>query len=221
MTHHVVATMTKTFIVTGANTGIGKITARELAKRGAHVILACRSKRQDPAGDRRDQARDRQRQGRVRAARSRAISRRSGRCAEALLARNMPIHGLINNAGLAGQRGTTKDGFELTFGTNHLGHYLFTRCSSIGSSRRARRASSTSSSKSHYAAKSIDWDALQQPTKTVTGAPRVRGLEARERAVHEGARAPPRGHAASRRTRCTPASSRPTSGAASRRRSAG
>ena len=48
-------------------------------------------------------------------------------CAESLLARDIPIHGLINNAGLAGRRGLTKDGFELTFATNHLGHYLFTR----------------------------------------------------------------------------------------------
>ena len=43
-----------------------------------------------------------------------------------LLDRAPEIHLLINNAGLAGQRGLTKDGFELAFGVNHLGHFLFT-----------------------------------------------------------------------------------------------
>ena len=45
---------------------------------------------------------------------------------ETLLAQ-APIHVLVNNAGLAGSRGQTKDGFELAFGTNHLGHFLFTQ----------------------------------------------------------------------------------------------
>jgi NAD(P)-dependent dehydrogenase (short-subunit alcohol dehydrogenase family) len=153
----------KNFIITGANTGIGKVTAKALAERGAHVILACRSlaKTQpvlDEIGsnaeflelDLADLASVR-------------------RAADELLAKNIPIHGLINNAGLAGQRGTTKDGFELTFGTNHLGHYLFTRLllDRIKSSGAARIVNV--SSQSHYDAKQIDWEALRAPTKTPTG----------------------------------------------------
>lgn len=153
----------KNFIITGANTGIGKVTAKSLAERGAHVILACRSlaKTQpvlDEIGsnaeflelDLADLASVR-------------------RAADELLAKNIPIHGLINNAGLAGQRGTTKDGFELTFGTNHLGHYLFTRLllDRIKSSGAARIVNV--SSQSHYDAKQIDWEALRAPTKTPTG----------------------------------------------------
>ena len=157
----------KTFIVTGANTGIGKVTALELAKRGAHVILACRSaEKTQPVID--------------------EIKRETGndhiefvqldlgdlasvrRCAEELLARKEPIHGLINNAGLAGQRGTTKDGFEIQFGTNHLGHYLFTRLllDRLKQSGHARIVNVAS--QSHYSAKGIDWDALQKPTRTTT-----------------------------------------------------
>ncbi|HEY1816857.1 MAG TPA: SDR family oxidoreductase [Kofleriaceae bacterium] len=153
----------KNFIITGANTGIGKVTAKSLAERGAHVILACRSlaKTQpvlDEIGsnaeflelDLADLASVR-------------------RAADELLAKDIPIHGLINNAGLAGQRGTTKDGFELTFGTNHLGHYLFTRLllDRIKSSGAARIVNV--SSQSHYDAKQIDWEALRAPTKTPTG----------------------------------------------------
>jgi dehydrogenase/reductase SDR family protein 13 len=158
----------KTFIVTGANTGIGKITARELARGGAHVILACRSeaktaqvideiRREIPGAKLEYVHLDLGDLASVRA------------CAEAIRARGTPIHGLINNAGLAGARGLTKDGFELTFGTNHLGHYLFTRLlldriKEAGSARIVNVAS-----KSHYRARGIDWDSVKQPTKTVTG----------------------------------------------------
>ncbi len=81
---------------------------------------------------------------------------------------DLQIHGLINNAGLAGQRGQTKDGFELAFGTNHLGHYLFTRLllDRLKATPGARIINV--SSKSHYQAKGIDWDAVHRPTKTVT-----------------------------------------------------
>ena len=159
--------MAKTFIVTGANTGIGRITATELAKQGGHVILACRSK------DKTEKVLEEIRAA-VPGANVEFVHLDLGdlasvrACAKALLDRNVPIHGLINNAGLAGQRGQTKDGFEVQFGTNHLGHYLFTRLllDRIIDSGPARIINVSSAS--HYQAKRIDWDALQKPTRTVT-----------------------------------------------------
>lgn len=157
----------KTFIVTGASSGIGKITARELAKRGAHVIVACRSvAKAQPVVD--ELVKD------TGNAKIELVELDLGdlasvrRCAEQLLARNTPIHGLVNNAGLAGQRGTTKDGFEIQFGTNHLGHYLFTRLllDRIKTSGPARIINVASDS--HYSAKQIPWTALREPTKTRT-----------------------------------------------------
>jgi NAD(P)-dependent dehydrogenase (short-subunit alcohol dehydrogenase family) len=158
---------TKTYVITGANTGIGKVTAHELARRGAHVILACRSaEKTAPVIEdiKRETSNDQ----------IEYVSLDLGdltsvrRCAEQLLARGTPIHGLINNAGLAGQRGTTKDGFELAFGTNHLGHYLFTRLllPRLEASGPARVVNVASDA--HYSAKLIDWDALRKPTRTTT-----------------------------------------------------
>jgi dehydrogenase/reductase SDR family protein 13 len=158
----------KTFIVTGANTGIGKVTAKELARRGAHVVLACRSKDKT-------------------AAVIEEIQRDTGTttaeyvhldlgdlasvraCAEAIAARNLPIHGLINNAGMAGSKGLTRDGFELTWGVNHLGPYLFTRLllDRVKQAGQARIVNVASAS--HYNATGIDWDALKQPTRSATG----------------------------------------------------
>jgi len=158
----------KTFIVTGANTGIGKVTAKELARQGAHVILACRSKdkteaviaelKRDTGNDKIEfVALDLGDLASVRA------------CAKELLARDIPIHGLINNAGLGGARGLTKDGFELQFGTNHLGHYLLTRLllDKIKQTPGARIVNVAS--KAHYQARQIDWDVLNKPTRTVSG----------------------------------------------------
>lgn len=158
----------KSFLVTGANSGIGKVTALELARAGGRVILAGRSQpkteaviaeiaQQVPGAKLEFVALDLGDLASVRAA------------AEAILARDQAIDVLINNAGLAGSRGLTKDGFELTFGTNHLGPYLFTRLLLDRIKRSGAARIVNVASASHYQAKTIEWDAVRQPTKSVTG----------------------------------------------------
>jgi NAD(P)-dependent dehydrogenase (short-subunit alcohol dehydrogenase family) len=155
-------------VVTGANTGIGRPTAERLAARGARVVLACRSEeRTRPVLDA------------IAAAGGQAEfvpldlgDLASVRAASArILAMDRPLDVLLNNAGLAGTRGQTKDGFELAFGTNHLGHFALTMLL-LPALRRARSARIVNvSSKAHYDAKGIDWDALRRPTKAITGLP--------------------------------------------------
>jgi retinol dehydrogenase 12 len=157
----------KTFVITGANTGIGKVTALELARHGAHVILACRSKDKTAAVI--DEIkRDTGNQNVEFVALDLGDLASVRMCAKELLDRKIAIHGLVNNAGLAGVRGTTKDGFEVQFGTNHLGHYLFTRLllDRIAESGPARIINVASAS--HYQAKGIDWSALREKTRTRT-----------------------------------------------------
>ncbi len=78
---------------------------------------------------------------------------------------------LINNAGLAGQRGLTKSGFELAFGTNHLGHFLLTLL--LAPRLRAAPGSRivTVASQAHYDVGGIDFDAIRRPTRSITGLP--------------------------------------------------
>jgi retinol dehydrogenase-12 len=157
----------RTFVITGANTGIGKITAMELARQGARVILACRSRQKaEPVLEEIRRVTGNDRIELVSLDLGDLASVRA--CAQELLDRKIPIHGLINNAGLAGQRGLTKDGFEIQFGTNHLGPYLFTRLllDRIIESGPARIINVASAS--HYNARRPDWDAQRQKTRTVT-----------------------------------------------------
>src|SRR5580765_2003381 len=104
----------RTFIVTGANTGIGRATAAELARQGGRIHLACRSKdRAQPVLDEIEQAVGPDRAVFLELDLSDLASVRTS--AAAFLERDEPLHVLVNNAGVAGQRGITKDGFELAF----------------------------------------------------------------------------------------------------------
>ena len=93
------------------------------------------------------------------------------RCAQQILDRDLPLHLLINNAGLAGARGRTKSGFELAFGVNHIGHFLFTQLLLERIKHSAPARIVTVASRAHYRARGIDWDAVRQPTKTTAALP--------------------------------------------------
>ncbi|XP_019717214.1 dehydrogenase/reductase SDR family member 13b.1 [Hippocampus comes] len=114
----------KTVIVTGSNTGIGKTTAIDLAKRGARVILACRSRQRGEAAlaDVKRESGSNQvvfmqlDLGNLKSVRS---------FAENYLRSEPRLDILINNAGIYMQ-GRTEDGFGMMFGINHVGHFLLT-----------------------------------------------------------------------------------------------
>jgi NAD(P)-dependent dehydrogenase (short-subunit alcohol dehydrogenase family) len=114
----------RTAVVTGSNSGIGWQVARQLAIHGARVVLACRDM--------------------TRAAHAATRIRQIGPPVEvdvqlldladmsairAFAERwHGPLHLLVNNAGVMAppKRASTRDGFELQFGTNHLGHFVLT-----------------------------------------------------------------------------------------------
>jgi NAD(P)-dependent dehydrogenase (short-subunit alcohol dehydrogenase family) len=116
----------RTAVITGANTGLGYETAAALAAKGAHVVLAVRNldKGKDaaalilkryPGADVTLQQLDLTSLDSIRAA------------TDHLRSNHDRIDLLINNAGVMyTPKSTTKDGFELQFGTNHLGHFAFT-----------------------------------------------------------------------------------------------
>jgi NAD(P)-dependent dehydrogenase (short-subunit alcohol dehydrogenase family) len=157
----------KTFLVTGANTGIGRVTALELARRGGRVWLACRSE------DKTRPVLDEIRAETGREARFVALDLSDlasvRRAARTLLDSGEPLDVLVNNAGMAGKRGATKDGFETTFGVNHLGHFLLTSLLLARLRQRPDARVVNVSSKAHHDAKAIDFGALRRPTETTTG----------------------------------------------------
>jgi len=114
-------------VVTGANSGLGKATATELARHGARVVLAVRN---TAAGARAaDEIRAECPGAELEVRELDLASLASVRAfADAFLADHPAVDLLVNNAGLVilGDPGRTADGFELHFGTNHLGHFALT-----------------------------------------------------------------------------------------------
>ena len=155
-------------VITGANTGIGRVAAVKLAAAGARVTLAGRSaERTQPVVDE------------IAAGGGSACfipldlgDFDSVRAAAAKIAElGEPIHTLINNAGLAGHRGETTNGFEIQFGVNHLGPFLFTNLllpllRGVEGARIVNVAS-----RAHTRVKTFDWKHLEGSTPSATGFP--------------------------------------------------
>ena len=115
----------RTAVVTGANTGLGFEVARVLAERGANVVLACRTPARAQAAVDRIKATAK---GQVSTVKIDLASKASiAEAAGELNRSHERIDLLLNNAGLMmPPYGRTEDGFELQFGTNHLGHFALT-----------------------------------------------------------------------------------------------
>jgi len=116
----------KTVVITGGNTGIGKETAVDLARRGARVIVGCRNMEKGKAALKEIQERSESKD--VFLLQIDLASLDSVRkFADNILNSEPRLDILINNAGvMACDYQKTEDGFEMQFGTNHLGHFLLT-----------------------------------------------------------------------------------------------
>jgi dehydrogenase/reductase SDR family protein 13 len=157
----------RTFLISGANTGIGRATTEALAARGATVYMACRSEaKARPVRDEIAVASGNENLHLLPLDLADLASVRE--CAEAFLQTGAPLHVLVNNAGLAGKRGLTASGFELAFGTNHVGPFLLTSLllDRLRTSAPARIV--TVSSEGHYRVDGIDYDAVRSPSRTRT-----------------------------------------------------
>lgn len=150
----------KICVVTGASNGIGKETARALARQGAHVVMVCRSRDKGEA------------------ARSEILAEAPGagldlmigdlssqasvrQVAADILARHPAIHVLINNAGInTDHRQVSVDGVELILATNHLGPFLLTHLLADALAAGAPSRVVNVSSAMQRGAR-IDWDDLE------------------------------------------------------------
>ncbi len=116
------------FFITGANSGIGYAAAVELARKGATVVLACRDRTRGEAALRQLEHELGSGVDAELVVLDLASLASVREVAEREVARRQPLHGLLNNAGVMRppRRLETKDGFELQFGTNVLGHFALT-----------------------------------------------------------------------------------------------
>jgi NAD(P)-dependent dehydrogenase (short-subunit alcohol dehydrogenase family) len=150
----------RTAVVTGANSGLGLVSARELARHGANVVLACRNTAKGEEALRTIQAVAPE--ARLELAQLDLGDLQSvAAFAESFRSSHDGLDLLLNNAGvMAPPRRETKDGFELQLGTNLLGHFALTGRLIAAMEGRADARVVTLSSNAHKMGR-IDFDDLQ------------------------------------------------------------
>jgi retinol dehydrogenase 12 len=162
----------RTFLVTGANSGIGQVTAGVLAGRGADVFVACRSREIAEATEAALRA---QADGTTVSIHALAIDLADldsvRAAAAAFVAHRRPLHGLVNNAGVAATKLVTRQHLEMSFGVNHLGHFLLTRLLEGPLRAGAPARVVNVASEAHRQAAGIDFAALRAPGRSMTGVP--------------------------------------------------
>ena len=150
----------KVCVVTGANSGIGRVAALGLAERGATVVLVCRN--EERGGPVLEEIRRSGRGSAVLLVADLASQRQVRAAAAAFLARFDRLDVLVNNAGVAGwgTRLVTEDGLERTFAVNHLAPFLLTALllDRLKASAPARVVTVSSAAHRNYA---LDFDDLQ------------------------------------------------------------
>lgn len=151
----------RTFFVTGANSGIGRAMVEALAARGGSVVLASRSKeRTEPVldGIRRSHPGANAEFLEIDVSDLASVRTAAGR----FLATGRPIDVLVNNAGIAGTRALSRDGFDLTYATNHIGPFLLTNLL-LPRLRAAPEGRIVNvSSVAHMGVKRLDWAGLER-----------------------------------------------------------
>lgn len=147
--------------ITGASGGLGRATAHGLARQGFDLVLAGRSaeRHQEVLREARALGAD---------VRHVALDLSDLGSVAAAARPERPIDALVLNAGVAGVRGLTADGFELAFGVNHLAHFLLTRLL-MPALRAGQARVVTVGSRAHFDHDHIDWDAVRAPTASLTG----------------------------------------------------
>eukprot|EP01122_Echinamoeba_exundans_P013643 TRINITY_DN5994_c0_g1_i1.p1 TRINITY_DN5994_c0_g1~~TRINITY_DN5994_c0_g1_i1.p1 ORF type:complete len:349 (+),score=67.02 TRINITY_DN5994_c0_g1_i1:117-1049(+) len=150
----------KVAIVTGANSGIGFVAARALAKIGAHVILACRDMTKcQQAADQIKQATGNKLVDPMQLDLSSFASIRN--FTQSFKQKKLPLHYLINNAGVYGPPNPkTEDGFEVHLGTNHLGPFYLTYLLTDVLKSSAPSRIVNVGAHGHKMVSKMDWDSL-------------------------------------------------------------
>jgi dehydrogenase/reductase SDR family protein 13 len=149
------------YLITGTNTGIGRATAGALAAKGGRVILAARSHEKTMPVVHELRARFPNAEVEFLLIDLADLSSVKT-AASSVLASGRPLDVLINNAGLAGSTGRTKDGFQLTFGTNHLGPFALTEMLLPLLTAAPQGRIVNVASEAHRGARAIDWAALRE-----------------------------------------------------------